>query len=119
MTGFDDLDSTEPAGGPDEPEGESSTDNDDTVSAPSDAESEIGDTLDLPAFSFDETSQEQIYPRETTYEEFRRFVDYELKRELDEESVPDVSGRELDDALLRLAMAHGEEYKELVKDARR
>lgn len=77
------------------------------------------DGLDEPAFPFAEAVQEQIYPRSGTYEQFEDFRDFDLKRELRDRGLRDVSGRELDDALLRLAMAHGEEYADLVVEARR
>lgn len=75
--------------------------------------------LDEPAFPFSEASQEQVYPQASTYQRFEDFRDFELKRELRDRGLRGVSGRELDDALLRLAMAHEEEYADLVENARR
>ena len=90
----------------------------------SDSEQQQGESTDShaleePAFPFSEASQEQVYPRASTYQRFEDFRDFELERELRDRGLRGVSGRELDDALLRLAMAHEDEYADLVEDARR
>lgn len=77
------------------------------------------DALSEPAFPFAEASQEEIYPRTATYQRFEDFRDFELERDLRDRGLRDVSGRELDDALLRLAMNHEAEYADLVEEARR
>jgi hypothetical protein len=77
------------------------------------------DGIEEPAFPFSEASQEQVYPRASTYQRFEDFRDFELKRELRDRGLRGVSGRELDEALLKLAMAHEEEYADLVEDGRR
>ncbi|MFB6220322.1 MAG: hypothetical protein ABEH90_02685 [Halolamina sp.] len=87
---------------------------------PSNGPSETdAENLEEPAFPFAAASQEEIYPRESTYERFEDFRDFELKRDLRDRGLRNLSGRELDDALLRLAMAHGEAYADLVETARR
>jgi len=75
--------------------------------------------VDEPAFPFDEAAQEHFYPREQSYEAFEDFVDFEVKRDLREEGVKNVSGREVHDALIQLAMENREEFVEILLDARR
>jgi hypothetical protein len=109
MTGFDDLNEAGKDGsGAEEPE----TDGADEASEESAAATE-------PAFPFDESVQAQIYPRRTTYEAFEDFLDIDVKRHLRERDVREETGRELHEAVLRVAMEHPEEIAAELESQRR
>lgn len=75
-------------------------------------------SLDEPGFPFSEASQEQVYPRTSTWDELQDVLDFEVKRELRDRGVKDVTGRELHDALLQVAMAHQDELVETIVEER-
>lgn len=113
MTGFDDLNEAGKEGSgteTDEPEPESD--------GAEDAGEQSAATTD-PAFPFDESVQAQIYPRRTTHEAFEDFLDIDVKRHLRERDVREETGRELHEAVLRVAMEHPEEIAETVAEQRR
>jgi hypothetical protein len=62
------------------------------------------DPLTEPAFEFSESRQIQFYPRERTYEAFEDTLDIEVKRLLRERGIRNESGRELHEAVLRVAI---------------
>lgn len=71
-----------------------------------------------PAFPYDDASQEAIYPRSDTWDEFEDVLDFEVKRELRDAGLRDVPKREYHDALLKLATEQPERIAELVKEGR-
>ena len=102
MTGFDDLNEAGKEGaGTDESEPEPESDGADEAGQESAAAIE-------PAFPFEESVQAQIYPRRTTHEAFEDFLDIEVKRHLRDRDIRDETGRELHEAVLRVAMEHPE-----------
>lgn len=110
MTGFDDLNEAGKEGTEsDEPESDDADDG---------ANEEAGAATE-PAFPFDESVQAQIYPRRTTHEAFEDFLDIDVKRHLRERDVREETGRELHEAVLRVAMDHPEEIAETVAEQRR
>lgn len=137
MTGFDDLnragkeqaaDDESAADGADgESDGADGVERDDGSGGGSDdgssAESdERGDEPreeSAPAFPFDEAVQAQIYPRESTHAEFEDFLDIDVKRLLRDRGVRDEEGRELHEAVLRVAMEHPEEIADELAAQRR
>jgi len=71
-----------------------------------------------PAFPYDDASQEAIYPRSDTWDEFEDTLDFEVKRELRDAGLRDVPKREYHDALLKLAIEQPERLADLVKEGR-
>lgn len=71
-----------------------------------------------PAFPFDETVQRPLYAREETWDEFADACDFEVKRLLRDDGVKNVEGRELHDAVLRLAARNPEELADEVRLSR-
>ncbi len=72
-----------------------------------------------PAFSFEETEQMSIYPRTETAEETLDDVEFEVESVLRREhEIRDLAGRELHDAMIRLANEHPEEIAELIEQER-
>ena len=67
-----------------------------------------------PSFPFDEGIQAQIYPRRQTHEDFTDFLDIEVKRLLRDRGIRNEAGRELHEAVLRVAMNHPDEIAEEV-----
>ena len=101
MTGFDDLNEAGKEGTTtDEPEADDESDSD-AASA--------DEGVDEPAFPFDEAVQAQIYPRKSTHEAFEDFLDIDVKRHLREREIRNETGRELHEAVLRVAMEHPED----------
>lgn len=128
MTGFDDLNEA----GKGQVEG---TEEEETVeeaidSATSDPLEESPETAAVessmtkdqgraePAFPFDDAVQAQIYPRQSTHDEFTDFLDIEVKRLLRERDIRNEEGRELHEAVLQVAMEHPEEIAEKVAEQR-
>ncbi|NLV14327.1 hypothetical protein [Haloarcula argentinensis] len=72
-----------------------------------------------PAFPYDDASQEAIYPRSDTWDEFEDTLDFEVKRELRDAGLRDIPKREYHEALLELAMENPERLAELVKEGRK
>ncbi|MDQ2074426.1 hypothetical protein RBH20_17950 [Haloarcula sp. H-GB4] len=72
-----------------------------------------------PAFPYDDASQEAIYPRSDTWDEFEDMLDFEVKRELRDAGLRDIPKREYHEALLKLAMEHPQRLAELVKNGRK
>ncbi|WP_058992461.1 hypothetical protein [Haloarcula sp. CBA1127] len=72
-----------------------------------------------PAFPYDDASQEAIYPRSDTWDEFEDTLDFEVKRELRDAGLRDIPKREYHEALLKLAMEHPQRLAELVKNGRK
>ena len=126
MTGFEDLDEAtqeQSADATEEEEQEIESDPAPTMS-PQESTESSSRTVDLsdtdPAFPFDEAIQAQIYPRRQTHEEFTDFLDIEVKRLLRQEGIRNEAGRELHEAVLRVAMNHPEEItKELARQRSR
>ncbi|MBX0297435.1 hypothetical protein [Haloarcula nitratireducens] len=71
-----------------------------------------------PAFPYDDASQEAIYPRSSTWDEFEDVLDFEVKRELRDAGIRDIPKREYHDALLKLATEEPERLAKLVLEAR-
>lgn len=71
-----------------------------------------------PAFPFDDAVQAQIYPRQSTHDEFTDFLDIEVKRLLRERDIRNEEGPELHEAVLQVAMEHPEEIAEKVEEQR-
>lgn len=72
-----------------------------------------------PAFPYDDASQEAIYPRSNTWDEFEDTLDFEVKRELRDAGLRDIPKREYHEALLKLGMEHPQRLAELVKNGRK
>lgn len=72
-----------------------------------------------PAFPYDDATQEAIYPRSDTWDEFEDTLDFEVKRELRDAGLRDIPKREYHEALLELAMESPERLAELVKEGRK
>lgn len=72
-----------------------------------------------PAFSFEMTAQTSIYPRSETADDTLDDVEFEvegiLRRDHD---IRDLAGRELHDAMIRLAADHPDEVAELIVELR-
>ncbi|WP_049987315.1 hypothetical protein [Halobellus rufus] len=118
MTGFDDLNEA----GKEQTKvssDESAAGSVDSGDQPTEDDSETEPDLSEPAFPFDDSVQAQIYPRQTTHEEFQDFLDIDLKRLLRDRDIRNEAGRELHEAVLRVAMDHPEEVAEEVADQRR
>ena len=76
-------------------------------------------SLDHPAFPFEASKQEAIYPTVETLTEFDDTLDFEVKRHLRDEGLRDVPKREYHEALLQLAIEQPERLAELVIENRR
>ncbi|WP_262174520.1 hypothetical protein [Haloarcula laminariae] len=76
-------------------------------------------SLDHPAFPFEDSKQEAIYPTVETLTEFDDTLDFEVKRRLRDEGLRDVPKREYHEALLQLAIEQPERLAELVIENRR
>ena len=76
------------------------------------------DPLTDPAFEFSESTQAQIYPRESTFEEFEDTLDIDVKRLLRERGIRNEAGRELHEALLRVAIENPDLVAEKVEQER-
>mgnify|MGYP000211544615 CR=1 FL=1 len=121
MTGFDDLNEAGKEQVDDESEGV-----DDSQASPAVDGAETADEaspdrdveLTNPAFPFDEAIQAQIYPRNSTHDEFTDFLDIEVKRLLRDRDIRNEEGRELHEAVLRVAMEHPEDIAEVVEQQR-
>ncbi|KAA9404676.1 hypothetical protein EGO51_18375 [Haloarcula hispanica] len=72
-----------------------------------------------PAFPYDDASQEAIYPKSDTWDEFEDTLDFEVKRELRDAGLRDIPKREYHEALLKLAMENPDRLAELVIDSRK
>ena len=120
MTGFDDLDkagkeqsSTTAENADDERERSSVSEGES-----SDAESHSEIDTSEPAFPFNDAIQAQIYPRQTTHDEFEDFLAIDVKRLLRDRNIRNETGRELHEAVLHVAMNHPEEIVEEVINQR-
>lgn len=71
-----------------------------------------------PAFPFVNDHVESIYPRPETWNEFWDVVDLDLERTFREHGVRNMSGREIHDAVLRLAAENPDELARIVLEAR-
>jgi len=78
-----------------------------------------GNSLDHPAFPFEDSKQEAIYPTVETLTKFDDTLDFEVKRRLRDEGLRDVPKREYHEALLQLAIEQPERLAELVIENRR
>ena len=116
MTGFDDLNEA----GKDQPteEEESKPIVDDDETTGQDTGTSTVDNKNEPAFSFDESVQAQIYPRKSTHEEFEDFLDIKVKRHLRDRDIRNETGRELHEAVLKIAMQYPEEIAEQLEAER-
>jgi len=72
-----------------------------------------------PAFEFDAVQQKAVYPRPESWDARTEALDFEVKRELREHGVKDVTGRELDDAIARTIPEVTDRIVEKVLEARR
>lgn len=129
---FDDLD--EAAGEQQESDGDETTeasttetgtvnrDATDTTDTTPDRAQDAGqsDPREDPAFPFDQSSQQtNVYVREQSQEAWADAKDFEIKRTLRQDrDVRNVEGRELDDAMVRLAADHPDLVAAYVMDAR-
>jgi len=117
---FEDLDQQLQAtetDGDDEPDAEPEPDDgsdDAGAAASSDDERAPGG----PAFEFDIKLQRSIYARDETWNAFEDTVDFEIQRALRDHGLRDVEGREIHDAMVRVATEHPDAVAELVLDAR-
>lgn len=116
MTGFDDLNEAEKNQATEEEESEPVVNADET--AEQDTGTSTVDDRNEPAFSFDESVQAQIYPRKSTHEKFEDFLDIEVKRHLRDRDIRNETGRELHEAVLKIAIQHPEEVAEQLEDER-
>lgn len=70
-----------------------------------------------PPFSFEQSKQGPIYPRAERWDEWND-AKWEIQAYLREHGLKDTEGREVDDALLRLAIENPEEIGDIVLEAR-
>ncbi|WP_248911053.1 hypothetical protein [Halocatena marina] len=70
-----------------------------------------------PPFAFSESEQGPIYPHEDRWEEWAD-AKWEIKSYLRENGLREIHGREIDDALLLLAIESSEEIGDIILDAR-
>lgn len=89
------------------------------TSAEKSAVGENRDPLTEPAFEFSESTQAQIYPRESTFEEFEDALDIDVKRLLRERGIRNEAGRELHEAVLRVAIENPDLVAEKVEQERK
>lgn len=128
MTGFDDLNEAGKEQVEDTEEDETSEVAIDSATSDSLEESSETSAVELsttdghgqtePAFPFDDAVQAQIYPRQSTHDEFTDFLDIEVKRLLRERDIRNEEGRELHEAVLQVAMEHPGEIAEKVAEQR-
>lgn len=123
MNGFDDLaDAASEQDDNDEDDDathESHTSETDTTDTLETETEHDTDSLDQPAFSFDESKQDAIYATEKTLNEFEDTLDFEVKRILRDDGIRDVPKREYHEALLQLAIEEPNRLAELVKENRK
>jgi hypothetical protein len=88
---------------------------------PTDATEDDSSTssLDHPAFPFEDSKQEAIYPTVETLTEFDDTLDFEVKRRLRDEGLRNVPKREYHEALLQLAIEQPERIAELIIENRK
>ena len=110
--GFDDLEDSAP-----EPTANLGQSTDSTRDATED--DSATSSLDHPAFPFEDSKQEAIYPTVETLTEFDDTLDFEVKRRLRDEGLRDVPKREYHEALLQLAIEQPERLAELIIENRR
>jgi len=81
---------------------------------------EQSDPREEPAFEFDQSSmQDNVYVRESTQDAWGDAKQFDVERILKQDhGVRNVQGRELDDAMVRLAADHPELVAAYVMDAR-
>ena len=116
MTGFDDLNEAGKGQATEEEESEPVVDAGET--AGQDTGTLAVDDRNEPAFSFDKSVQAQIYPRKSTHEKFEDFLDIEVKRHLRDRDIRNETGRELHEAVLKVAIQHPEEIAEQLETER-
>lgn len=110
---FGDLDDME-QDADDAPEPESST----SESAGEPESVDEVDARDEPAFEFDVTKQRPLYARPEVWSEFDDAIDFEIRRMLKGQDVTNVEGREIHEAVLRIAAADPEAVVETVRELR-
>lgn len=116
MTGFDDLNEAGKDQAAEEEESGPVVDADETTGE--DTSTSTVDDRNEPAFSFEESVQAQIYPRKSTHEKFEDFLDIEVKRHLRDRNIRNETGRELHEAVLKVAIQHPEEVAERLENER-
>lgn len=123
--GFDDLDDAAAEQDADkatdtEPKPEEKTTQTNRRAATQATDDDADDWKRRPAFPYDEAVQKPLYPRRRVWDDFEAFLNYEIEREIvTDRSHDDVQGRELHDAVLRVAMEHADEVIKAFEDARR
>lgn len=103
----------------DETTSEPATEAPDAETDDADDESADSDDEGGPAFEFDNDMQQSIYIRDEVWDAFVDTVDFEVKRELREDGVREITGREIQDAALRVATKHPEEIADEFLELRR
>lgn len=81
------------------------------------SEDSTADSKETPAFPYAECTQESIYPRQEIWDK-HEYLELDVKQELRTYDVRGLTGRELDDAIIRLATENPERIAELVMEAR-
>ena len=79
---------------------------------------EDDDPTKTPAFPFEDSNQRPIYPRLESWELFEDAIDFEMKRTFRDHGVRNMSGREIHDALVRLAAEMPDEVARYALEAR-
>lgn len=69
---------------------------------------------DDAAFEFADVQQKAIYPLPDTWQSYQDFLDFEVRRQLREYDITDETGRELDEAALRVLQNHAQEIADEV-----
>lgn len=88
-------------------------------SSQTDVTEEQGEEEGGPAFSFEVTTQTSIYPRSETADDTLDDVEFEVEGILRQDhDIRDLAGRELHDAMIRLAADHPDEVAELIVELR-
>ena len=92
------------------------------LETPADAETDpkpgSDDPYTTPAFVFDGSLQESIYPRPKSWQEINDIFDFEVRRKLSQADIRNVEGRELHDAVLQLGIENPDRLAELIAEAR-
>lgn len=83
-----------------------------------DEHDEETDPREEPAFPFSDDLRESWYVRDETLTAFKDAVDIDTVRKLREHRVRNETGRELQDAAIRVAANHPEEVAEIILDER-
>ena len=101
----------------DETTGDGRADTEEVDESPSATESS-NNSLDQPAFSFDETKQDALYALPKDWQTFEDMLDLELEQELRDRGIRDVPKREKHSAALEVISRHATEIADEIEKRR-